>query len=161
MAHQFSRFIEHDATMPMAPEMDLKPAPVRILHVEDDEFIADMVKEILALEGWHVETRDNGVAALMTIAGDTPYDLILLDNDLPEIAGVEILRQTRSMSHRSWVPIVMLSGNLDEPLATLSGADMCLRKPDDLPRLREALAQLLTSRRNGSQVEANAATNGR
>src|SRR5947209_17905626 len=120
-----------------AENIILKTSPKRsaittILHIEDDQSVAAVVKALLEAEGWQVDTCLNGVTGLMKIAGESHYDLLLIDNDLPEVAGSEILRQTRIMPHRSRLPIIMLSGSLYEPTAPRLGGDLYLRKPDDV-----------------------------
>lgn len=60
-----------------------KTGSIKILHVEDDNVVANMMKETLALEGWEVETCAEGTAAMAKITSHTHYDLLLLDYELP------------------------------------------------------------------------------
>jgi CheY-like chemotaxis protein len=64
-----------------------KARTIKILHVEDDGAVANMMKETLALEGWEVETCADGTAAMKKITSPTHYDLLLLDYDLPGVNG--------------------------------------------------------------------------
>ena len=82
---------------------------VRILHVEDHYIVARVAKEMLELEWWEVETCSDGVAALERICGQTPYDLLLLDYDLPGVHGLELVSWARRLAHRARTPIVVLS----------------------------------------------------
>jgi len=82
---------------------------VRILHVEDDALVANVVGETLRDEGWRVSTYTDGVAALAEIESDAHYDLMILDNHLPGVGGLELLSRARQLAHRQQVPIIMLS----------------------------------------------------
>jgi len=62
-------------------------AAIRILHVEDDETIAVLTREMLEAQGWYVDTCSNGTAALEKICSDAAYDLLLLDYKLPDLNG--------------------------------------------------------------------------
>src|SRR5262249_38773993 len=69
----------------------------RILVVEDDHSIADLVRSTLASEGFTVEVARTGTAALTTFRSFAP-DLVILDRMLPEMDGFEILREIRKLS---------------------------------------------------------------
>lgn len=103
--------------------------PLTILYVEDSRFVADVVKETLAGEGWRVETCVDGSVALLLIKSERRYDLILLDNELPNLSGLELTRRTRELPHRKGTPIIMLSASESVRDALLAGADVFLRKP--------------------------------
>jgi CheY-like chemotaxis protein len=96
-----------------------KAQTLKILHVEDDDVVAGMVKETLAHEGWEVETCSDGTTAMSKIASSTRYDLLLLDYDLPGANGMQLVQQARSLAYRQRMPIIILSGSLDETSASL------------------------------------------
>lgn len=114
-----------------------------LLHVEDDESVADVVKDTLELEGWTVELIRNGDAALQRLQSETDYDLLIFDNELPDMSGVELIRRTRRLPHRQQTPIIMLSGSDVELEARRAGASAFLKKPNDLPKVAETIARLL------------------
>lgn len=116
---------------------------IRILHVEDNEAVANTVKDVLKLEGWQVETCADGTMASEKIAGDSRYDLLLLDCDLPGVGGLELLRQARRLAHRRQIPVVILSGSIDEATARKAGANGFLRKPEDVMAVTETVTRLL------------------
>ncbi|HYE13343.1 MAG TPA: response regulator [Pyrinomonadaceae bacterium] len=116
---------------------------VTILHAEDDEPVADAVRETLEAEGWQVEVCADGLAALERLAGSERYDLLIFDNQLPGISGIELTRQARSMAHRQQTPIIVLTASRVEAEARRAGANAFLRKPDDLPYIAETVARLL------------------
>ena len=63
------------------------PSSIRILHVEDDETIAVLTREMLEAQGWYVETCSNGTSALEKICSEAPYDCLLVDYKLPDLNG--------------------------------------------------------------------------
>jgi DNA-binding response OmpR family regulator len=98
-----------------------------VLHVEDDEMISGIVKEILESVGWSVETCSDDAVAVENICGNAHYDLLLVDYDLPGLNGVELVRRTRRMDHRALMPIIVLSAIPVEAHAREAGADVCLQ----------------------------------
>lgn len=118
---------------------------IRILHVEDNKAIASLVKETLELEGWKIDTCADGKLALGKIDSKTKYDLILLDNDLPGLNGLELVQRARGMAHRRQTPIVMLSATVDDATAQTAGAEVGLRKPEDIASLADTVKRLVNS----------------
>jgi DNA-binding response OmpR family regulator len=117
----------------------------RVLVVEDDEDIADVLRRSLRSEGYDVRTSADGVEALDAAAAFLP-DLVVLDLGLPRLDGVEVCRRLRSESD---VPILMLTarsetedrvGGLD------SGADDYLVKPFERRELLARIRALLRRR---------------
>ncbi|HEX6228177.1 MAG TPA: response regulator transcription factor [Solirubrobacterales bacterium] len=117
----------------------------RVLVVEDDEDIADVLRRSLRSEGYDVRTSADGVDALDVAAGFVP-DLVVLDLGLPRLDGVEVCRRLRADSD---VPILMLTarsetedrvGGLD------SGADDYLVKPFERKELLARIRALLRRR---------------
>jgi two-component system chemotaxis response regulator CheY len=119
---------------------------VRILHVEDDTLVAGVVRQTLREEGWRVSTYTDGAAALAEIEGGAHYDLIIIDNHLPGLSGLELLGRARRLPHRQQVPIVMLSASDEWREARRAGASAFLRKPEDVHALTETVARLLARR---------------
>jgi CheY-like chemotaxis protein len=118
--------------------------PVTILHVEDSGPVAEAVKDLLEAEGWRVVTVADGAAALKTITGKVHYDLMVFDNELPKVGGVELARHVRLLSHRRRVPIIMLSASEVEGQAWRAGVDAFMRKPHDVGRLAAMIRRLLS-----------------
>lgn len=115
-----------------------------ILHVEDNKLVSDVVRDALEPEGWRVEACPDGNAALRRIAGNTHFDLLLFDYDLPGLNGVELTRVARKLSHRRRTPVVMLSATECETEAWRAGVDAFLRKPDDVTAVPETVGRLLS-----------------
>lgn len=100
----------------------------KILVVEDEKKIADVIKAYLEREGYLVTATASGAEAL-TLADAGKYDLIVLDLMLPDLSGEEVCAELR---RRSDVPIIMVTARTaeDEKVHGLSiGADDYLTKP--------------------------------
>jgi two-component system response regulator MprA len=113
-------------------------APGRVLVVEDDEAITDVVRRALRQAGHEVRTAADGVEALEAADQFVP-DLVVLDLGLPRLDGVEVSRRLRSESD---APILILTARteVDDRVAGLdSGADDYLVKPFEV---RELLARV-------------------
>jgi CheY-like chemotaxis protein len=116
---------------------------VRILHAEGDEAAAAAVGEALRGEGWRVRTRRDAAAALREVEGEAPYDLMVFDDSLPGLGGLELVCRARSLPHRQQVPVIVLAADDLAREARRAGASAFLRKPEDLPALAETVARLL------------------
>lgn len=125
-------------------ECRARARPVTILHVEDDRVIADAIKDTLKMKGWRVTVCGNGALALREIEGRDAYDLFLLDNELPGLGGLELVRRIRELPHRRDTPVVMMSATECGGEAYRAGVDVFLRKPEGLRVLTETIEQLLT-----------------
>lgn len=100
----------------------------QILIVEDDEDTSEVVTALLNDAGYNTFSVERGEQALHAIEGVTP-SLVVLDLNLPDINGLEVLRRVRA---RSFLPMIILSGNgreSDKVLALEAGADDFLVKP--------------------------------
>jgi len=117
--------------------------PINILYAEDFYPIKLIVKQTLELEGWRVEDCDDGLAALGKIESDEQYDLILLDDDLPGLSGIEVVARARTFEHRRHTPIVMLSASEHTPVAHAAGVDVFLEKPNGMKSLVETIKKLI------------------
>jgi CheY-like chemotaxis protein len=121
--------------------------PVTILHVEDSKIVADTVRDILEMEGLSAVTCMCGAEALRMLEGKEHYDLLLFDNDLPHVSGIELIGRARQLSHRKRSPIIMLSASDVETEAWRAGVDAFLKKPDDIRRLTVMVKRLLLKAR--------------
>ena len=101
----------------------------RVLVVDDDPGILEVVAYSLTSEGFEVETARDGATALEQAMEDT-HDLVILDLMLPGLSGTEVCRRLRA--ERRTVPILMLTakdGELDRVLGLELGADDYVTKP--------------------------------
>ncbi len=109
----------------------------RILVVEDESAIADLVAEALRRAGFRAETAPDGDAAL-TVIEASPPDLVVLDLMLPKLDGWEVCRRMREEERTAAIPVILLTARRDERdvVAGLEiGADDYLRKPFSLAEL--------------------------
>jgi two-component system, OmpR family, response regulator MprA len=117
----------------------------RVLVVEDDAEIADVLRRSLRQEGYEVRTSADGVDALDVAAGFVP-DLVVLDLGLPRLDGVEVCRRLRADGD---VPILMLTARAeteDRVGGLDSGADDYLVKPFERQELLARIRALLRRR---------------
>lgn len=121
----------------------------RILVVDDEANIIDLVKLYLEREGFKVESASDGVNACEKIHTDEP-DLVVLDIMLPGMDGFEVCRQTRAKSE---VPIIMLTArdeDFDKIVGLELGADDYMTKPFNP---RELVARVKAILRRVDRVE--------
>lgn len=94
-------------------------------------------------EGWTVETCREATSALKLPQGETHYDVLIFDNKMPDVSGVELIRRARRLPHRQHTPIIMLSVSDVEKEARRAGATAFLKKPDDMHAIAETIARWL------------------
>ncbi|NDB34863.1 MAG: DNA-binding response regulator [Flavobacteriia bacterium] len=107
----------------------------RIGIVEDDKVLKDFIQLNLQLEGYMVQTFDSGIMALESLTELLMNDLIILDNMLPGLSGVDVCQEIRKVSE---IPILFLSAksNTQDRIEGLrAGANDYLAKPFDLEEL--------------------------
>ena len=120
-------------------------SPGRVLVVEDDESIADVLRRTLRQEGHEVRSSVDGVEALQAAEAFVP-DLVILDLGLPGLDGVEVCRRLRADSD---VPILILTARseLGDRVEGLdSGADDYLVKPFERQELLARMRALMRRR---------------
>lgn len=116
---------------------------VSILHAEDNQELATLISEMFAGEAWRVELCMDGDAALRKLTSDERYDLLLVDNELPGLSGLDLVKRARKMTHRRRTPIVMLSGTDCETDAWRAGVDAFLKKPEQINEVPSTVTRLL------------------
>lgn len=142
--------------------MTLKPGrqtQMKILVVDDEQDILDLLSVNLAREGFHVITTDNGESALELVSTKKP-DLVVLDLMLPGIQGLEVCKQIRADLENINLPILMLSakdGEVDRIVGLEVGADDYITKPFSMgelvARIRAALRKSGRSSKKTAQEQ--------
>ncbi|MBO9664691.1 hybrid sensor histidine kinase/response regulator [Dokdonella sp.] len=123
------------------------PRSLRVLLVEDDATVADVVVGLLARLGHRALHAPNGLAALAelqcaTTAGEAGFDLALLDLDLPGLDGLRLARMIRASGSAARLPLIALTARSvgdEEAQIRAAGMDLLLRKPTTLESLGEAI----------------------
>lgn len=128
--------------LPHSKEPPVTPSPLvgtnRVLIVDDQSEIRRLCRIALTAEGFICDEAGTGPDAV-TNAASKPYDLVLLDVDLPGFSGEEVLRRLRQAPGGAHQKVLMFSGNAsgDElSRILLSGADDFLTKPFSIVQLR-------------------------
>ena len=122
-----------------------------ILLVEDEKNICDFISTSLSAQDYRISTAHTGKEALPIITSQCP-DLILLDLGLPDMDGMEIIRQVRTWSS---VPIIVLSARTQEQEKVRAldlGADDYLTKPSGTSEL---LARIRTALRHSNRLNTD------
>ena len=120
----------------------------RVLLVEDDPRLAEMLSEYLGQAGFRVSLAILGAAALRQLAA-APYDAIVLDLMLPDMDGLDVCRQIRTSSD---TPVLMLTARgdaIDRIIGLELGADDYLPKPFEPRELLARLRAILRRRTPG------------
>jgi two-component system, OmpR family, phosphate regulon response regulator PhoB len=81
---------------------------VKILIVEDDLFIRELYERQLSLEGFQVQTAEDGEIGLARISESVP-DLLLLDIMLPKVSGLDLLRTIKAKEETKSIPVILLT----------------------------------------------------
>lgn len=121
----------------------------RVLIVDDEEQVLDMLGQMLSREGFEVSRARNGKEAIEIVRKQQPH-LIVTDLLMPEMEGIELIRQLRKSAPA--IKIIAISGGsrfidaYDQlRVARLLGADFCFSKPIERREFVDAVRQLISS----------------
>ena len=123
-------------------------SPIRVLLVDDEAVLTDLVSLALGYEGWVVDVATNGREAVQRYRAERP-DVVVLDIMLPDMDGLSVLRQLRSFSQgepESGTPTLFLTArdSVDDRIMGLTaGGDDYMTKPFSLEELVARLRGLL------------------
>jgi two-component system KDP operon response regulator KdpE len=129
-------------------------ATTRVLVVEDDPNIVDLIRSNLAVRGFETVVSTDGSRALSLLETEQP-DIILLDLMLPEIDGFELCRQVRERSSVGVIVVSARGGDRDKVAALNLGADDYMTKPFSIEELLARIAATL--RRSRPATDAGGA----
>ena len=130
-------------------------SPIRILVVDDEAVLAEMVSLALRYEGWTIGTAADGASAVAT-ARELRPDAVVLDVMLPDMSGLDVLRTLRENS--PGLPVLLLTAKdaVEDRIAGLTaGGDDYVTKPFSIEEVVLRLLALL--RRTGISAEDNSA----
>ena len=117
--------------------------PIRMLVVDDEKTLSDLVAMALRYEGWDVQTANDGMSAVRAARQFDP-DAVVLDVMLPDMTGLEVL--TRLREHQPHVPVLFLTAKdaVEDRVAGLTaGGDDYVTKPFSLEELVARLRGLV------------------
>ncbi len=134
------------------PTASAKPGP-RVLVVEDEQDVAELIRYNLTKEGYDVLLVDNGADALKRARESRP-EVILLDIMVPQLNGWEVCRRLKQDPETRAISVIMVTGRVEEGDKVLGfemGADDYVTKPFSP---RELVARVRAVARRGKNVEA-------
>ena len=88
---------------------------------------------------------------LRVLRSKTHYDLIIVDNDLPGLSGLELVLRLQAMPSRRQTPVIMLTGDDCEAEAWRAGVKSFLRKPKGIDELPSTIDRLLKQRKEPAE----------
>jgi DNA-binding response OmpR family regulator len=143
----FSQAVEPDSAPPQRA-----PNPrQRILVVEDDAAVRRVNTEVLTYSGYLVDDAEDGAAAWDTLQLNS-YDLMVTDNDMPRMTGVELMRKLQAA--RMALPVIMATGTVPDDEFTryeLLQPARTLIKPYTFDELLEAVKEVLFASNQGCE----------
>jgi DNA-binding response OmpR family regulator len=120
----------------------------RILLIEDNHNLREEIINVLEMEGFTVDTAENGRVGLEHIAVERP-DLVICDLMMPDMDGYETLQAIRGNPEFASLPVLMLTARDDDGCVSRAmelGADDYVTKPFRIPELLEAVEGLQKKR---------------
>ncbi|MGE2732420.1 response regulator transcription factor [Mycolicibacterium vaccae] len=130
--------------------------PIRVLVVDDEPVLAELVALALRYEGWEITTADDGATAIAR-ARETPPDVVVLDVMLPDMSGLDVLRILRKENPS--LPLLLLTAkdSVEDRIAGLTaGGDDYVTKPFSIEEVVLRLRALL--RRTGVTTQTGSST---
>lgn len=115
-----------------------------ILIIDDDEMSRGLLRMVLEYDGCQCVEAENGARGLSILESQS-IDVMILDNVMPVMNGMELLNRLRNLTQKRPVPVIMLTGFLNEDIrekATCLGVYAIIEKPYDFGELRSMIAQL-------------------
>ncbi len=115
-----------------------------MLIIEDDVVGRALLRLVFEYEGFHCVEAENGMIGLAKLETQN-FDIIILDNTMPVMTGLEVLQHLKRQTHQANLPIIMVTGLLNSHIreqVTKLGAYAIVGKPFDLGELRALVCQL-------------------
>ena len=117
----------------------------KLLIVEDEEHLRELVKMNLERNGFNCLTAVDGLEAIEVVADEMP-DLVILDLKIPKLPGEEVCKKIKSEELTKNIPVIMLTAKssiVDKVVGKVIGADCYLAKPCEIKTLVENINRLL------------------
>ncbi len=152
------RLDEASRTQALPADPDQLEPPLRIMLAEDNPVNQKVASSLLSKRGHSVKVASTGIEVLRAWEAEN-FDVILMDNQMPEMDGVEAVRRLRereASTHRARTPVVALSASAmlgDRERFLAAGMDAYLAKPFRAQELSALLRQIGTSKRPATSAE--------
>ena len=143
-------FLQADEPASVPPQREPNPRQ-RILVVEDDAAVRRVNTEVLIYSGYHVDAAEDGAAAWDTLQLNN-YDLMITDNDMPRMTGIELMQKLQAA--RMALPVIMATGTVPDDEFTryeLLQPARTLIKPYTFDELLEAVKEVLFASNEGRE----------
>ena len=125
----------------------------KVLVVDDERQIRDLLGEFLEREGYEVFLASAGEEAIELAERKIPH-AILLDVKMPGIDGIEVCKRLKAESRTQFIPVIMITGYVDDKMVAIeSGADDFVNKPIDLVELAVRVKSILRIRYLTDELE--------
>ena len=119
----------------------------KVLIIDDDPVVRLLLGECLKVSGFEIESHENGKSGLSALQSHASKpDLIFVDLMMPDMTGLEVIKEIRADSSISKIPVVLLSAISDSKIAAKAGAtppDRYLEKPWDMQKLLGTIKELI------------------
>jgi two-component system response regulator PilR (NtrC family) len=120
----------------------------KILIVEDEKSLRNLLTLLLRKEGYAVEAAESALAARELVVGDGVFDLVITDISMPGMSGLELLRHCTGVAPRTAVVLMTAYGSKQTAIEALNaGAAYYVEKPFDLDEMKVVVAKTLEQRR--------------
>lgn len=126
--------------------MGTVPSALKILLIEDDIHVREVVTEMLVSLGHSVLATSGGREGLARLQAGDDVDLVLTDLKMPEISGWEVVKAVKT--RWSHLPVGVITGTPEFLHEQREPVDLLITKPVTLKTLQEALSRFLSSRTN-------------
>ncbi|GAB4469606.1 MAG: hybrid sensor histidine kinase/response regulator [Anaerolineae bacterium] len=138
------------------PEFPLRePHECKVLVVDDDPGIVELIRDMLALDGYQILSAQGGLSALKMVAEHSP-DVVLLDVLLPDVDGITVCRKIKEDPKTHFLPVVLVTG-VNDRARRIDGlrarADDFINKPFDQAELSVRVRSLIRTRQLTETVE--------
>ena len=111
---------------------------MQILIADDEKEVVEMMRGFLSRRGFSVNIAFDGAKALEAIETNK-YDLVFLDESMPELTGLEIVKRIRENHDKPKIVMVTGYSAIKEDFAKLVGVDDYIEKPIDLEKIEEII----------------------
>jgi CheY-like chemotaxis protein/tetratricopeptide (TPR) repeat protein len=122
---------------------DRSTSHISILQVEDDAQVVELVKGMFSADTFRIELCDDGDSALRKLTGSDHYDVMVVNNNISGLSGLELTKRSCNITHRRRMPIIMISTTDIEKEAWSAGVDAFLKKPQQLGELQQTIIRVL------------------